>query len=265
MTWRVVNSLLVLRDQFNATFPGRSRASDGTIGDAAHQAESTSDHDPHTYAALGSTPVVCALDITHDPAHGVDTYAIADIMRRARDPRVGYIISNRRITGPNHGWQWDAYTGTSDPHTNHMHVSSVHTALADDTRPWDIQGDDMSSKSDAILAAWASGVKTASDGTFVAPVDWEVRREANETAVNARLAAIQATLAAQTQTIANLTSLLERAGNPDVAPLVEQIKTMTAQLGRLADVEAAQSAQIAALQAKLAAAAKAEADTLGAA
>lgn len=139
MVWRVVHSLEVLRGQFDAAYPGRSHASDGTIGDAAHQA-GKSDHNPATYAALGSTPVVCALDITHDPARGVDTYAIAEVMRQARDPRVGYIISHRRITGPNHGWKWDDYSG-DDPHDNHMHVSSVHTAAADDPRPWKISND----------------------------------------------------------------------------------------------------------------------------
>lgn len=157
--------------------------------------------------------------------------------------------------------------------TGHIHLSSItgvevldssfnpltSIVLSSSTTP----GDDMSTKSDAILAAWAAGVEKGADGTPVAPVTWEIRREQNETAVNARLAAIQTTLAAQTQTIANLTSLLQQAGSPDVAPLVTQIQAMTAQLAKLADTEATQSAQIAALQAKLAAAAKAEADTLG--
>jgi GH25 family lysozyme M1 (1,4-beta-N-acetylmuramidase) len=80
-----------------------------------------------------------------------------------------------------------------------------------------------------------------------------------------RLAAIQSTLAAQTQTIANLTALIQQAGSPDVAPLVQQIQALTAQVGQLASTETTQTAQIATLQAKLAAAVKAEADSLGAA
>lgn len=134
--WRVVRSLLTLRDQINALAPGRSKASDGTVGDAAHQA-GTSDHNPARYSALGSTPVVCALDVTQDPAHGADMGPIAEALRLSRDRRIGYVIFNRRITGPNHGWAWDRYSG-SDPHTNHMHVSTVHTAAADDTSPWRI-------------------------------------------------------------------------------------------------------------------------------
>ena len=35
-SWRAAKSLLKLRDQVNARFPGRKKDSDGTIGDAAH-------------------------------------------------------------------------------------------------------------------------------------------------------------------------------------------------------------------------------------
>lgn len=117
-------------------FPDRSKASDGTIGDAAHQAE-TSDHNPRVVPALGPTPVVLAADITHDPAHGVDTYAQAEQLRVSRDLRISYVISNRRITGPNHNWAWDPYSGT-DPHTNHMHVSVVANPAADLETDWSI-------------------------------------------------------------------------------------------------------------------------------
>jgi hypothetical protein len=45
MAWRVARSLEVLLGQFNAACPGRSKASDGSIGDAAH-ATRDSDHKP---------------------------------------------------------------------------------------------------------------------------------------------------------------------------------------------------------------------------
>lgn len=144
VSWRVANSLLKLRDEIDAAYPRRTKGADGTIGDAAHQAEgSDSDHNPWVKDSSG-VGVVRALDVTHDPAHGCDTYAIADRMRQARDKRLangGYIISNRRITGPNHAnadgtWRWDRYTG-SDPHTGHMHVSVSKTqALYDGTTVW---------------------------------------------------------------------------------------------------------------------------------
>jgi hypothetical protein len=139
MSWRVAKSLIKLRDQIDAAYPHRSKASDGTIGDAAHRAEGkASDHNPWVTDSAG-VGVVRALDITHDPAHGCDTYALADRLRTSKDHRLnggGYIISNRRITGPNHDWRWVAYSG-SDPHTNHMHVSvSLDQGLYDSAAAW---------------------------------------------------------------------------------------------------------------------------------
>lgn len=142
--WRVVRSLDRLNEQVRAAYPqavppATPVTSWGAIADSAHS--STSDHYPHHYLALGRVAVVCARDFPHAPALGLDGHALADRLRRSRDPRIGYIVSNRRITGPAHGWAWDTYDG-SDPHDTHIHVSSVHTAVADDTRDWQI-GDVM--------------------------------------------------------------------------------------------------------------------------
>jgi lysozyme family protein len=135
--WRVANSLEVLRDQVNAAYPGRRKENDGTIGDAAHQAR-TSDHNP--WVKDGAVGVVTALDITHDPAHGVDTYAIAETLRRNRDRRIKYVISNRRIFSSQlHAWEWHPYTGTN-PHDHHVHISVLpDKALYDDRRPWSLR------------------------------------------------------------------------------------------------------------------------------
>lgn len=132
MPWRVAESLAKLREQVNAAAPDRSKASDGTIGDAAHAA-SVSDHNPDTAG------VVHAFDLTHDPKHGVDIAAIAEALRLSRDPRIKYVIANRRIFAGANGpspWVWRDYTGT-DPHTNHVHIS-VNTARADDRNPWQL-------------------------------------------------------------------------------------------------------------------------------
>ena len=90
---RLAKSLVILIDQVDAQFPVRDRSSDGTLGDTNHQAR-PSDHNPD------GERVVRALDISHDPAHGVDTYRIAEILRVGRDPRIKYVISNRRIFRP---------------------------------------------------------------------------------------------------------------------------------------------------------------------
>ena len=130
--WRVAKSLLKLRDQINARFPDRNKASDGTIGDDAH-CPGTSDHCPKIVDdGIG---VVAAIDITHDPAHGLDAGVVANALRVSRDPRIKYIISNRRIASsyPAEGkppFEWRDYNG-SNPHRAHFHVS----VLAEKTGP----------------------------------------------------------------------------------------------------------------------------------
>lgn len=132
MSWRVAKSLDKLLAQINAKFPDRSKASDGSIGDASHSARE-SDHNPD------ANGVVCARDYTHDPAHGFDSYAFADQLRIARDPRVKYIISNRRIANPDvQNWAWRPYNG-ANPHDHHVHVSVKDVpSLYDSEANWNV-------------------------------------------------------------------------------------------------------------------------------
>ena len=107
MSWRVAKSLLTLRTQVDAMAPSRSKAADGTIGETAHSARK-SDHNPN------ANNVVTAMDITHDPAHGVDAGALAEMLRLSKDPRIKYVISNRRIfSSQQTPWQWREYTGAN--------------------------------------------------------------------------------------------------------------------------------------------------------
>lgn len=140
--WRVAKSLDRLKAQIEvyaprANPPATSTNAWGAIADDEHS--SSSDHYPHFYGALGATAVVCARDFPHAPALGLDGHVVTEALRMSRDPRVGYIICDRRITGPNHGWLWEHYSG-DDPHDTHFHVSTVHTGLADDTRVWTLPG-----------------------------------------------------------------------------------------------------------------------------
>lgn len=134
MAWRLANSLSTLRKQINAQFPARSRVSDGSIGDAQHASRS-SDHNP--WVRDGVTGVVTAIDITNDPVHGLSSQALAEALVESRDPRIKYIISNRRIISSiDKPWVWRAYNG-KNPHNHHVHIS-VHSAKVfyDDTQPW---------------------------------------------------------------------------------------------------------------------------------
>lgn len=122
---RIANSLATLRSQYNAKYPNRNKASDGWIGDAAHQA-TKSDHNPD------SRGIVAALDVTHDPARGLN--CAEEVEKIIRDSRVKYVIFNRRIWEPGIGWK--AYSGPS-PHTEHMHIS-VKASNYDDAREWNL-------------------------------------------------------------------------------------------------------------------------------
>jgi len=55
------------------------------------------------------------------------------------DPRISYIISNKRIANP--GQAWRNYTG-KNPHDHHVHISVKQVAkLYDDASEWDLAGD----------------------------------------------------------------------------------------------------------------------------
>jgi hypothetical protein len=122
--WRPAASLCKLRDQINAKFPNRKKDSDGTIGNAAH-CPGSSDHCPNIID--GDVGVVTGMDITHDPPHGLDSGAVAEKLRVSQDPRIKYIISNRRIANyrglaGKPPFAWRPYNG-ANPHDKHFHLS----------------------------------------------------------------------------------------------------------------------------------------------
>ena len=134
MNWRVAKSLIVLRNQINQYAPNRSKASDGTIGDSAHQSRS-SDHNP--WVIDNGIGVVTAIDITHDPQHGCDATKIVNILVESRDPRIKYIIWNQKIiSSTTQPWTWRSYTG-KNPHNKHFHLSVVSQKnLYDSEKGW---------------------------------------------------------------------------------------------------------------------------------
>ena len=136
MAWRVAKSLIRLREQINEMAPDRSKASDGTIGDAAHASRS-SDHNP--WVKDGNIGVVTAMDITNDIAHGCDAQALVDALVTSRDPRIKYIIWNRKIVNSRiQPWVWRNYTGVN-PHTKHFHLSVLpEKASYDATETWQL-------------------------------------------------------------------------------------------------------------------------------
>lgn len=131
---RIAKSLGRLREQVQQLFPDAPKSEFGWIGDQAHR-NRTSDHNPDS---LG---IVRALDIPHMPGIGLDTYELAahfrDLGNAGNEPRIRYIISNRRIWNPAISKAWRAYNG-ANAHDQHVHVSVVGGNSADDARDWDL-------------------------------------------------------------------------------------------------------------------------------
>jgi hypothetical protein len=137
MTWRLAAALTRLRQQVNRKWPNRMKDSDGSIGNEEHAARS-SDHNP--WIQDHGVGIVSAIDLTHDPHSGFDSYAFAEMLREMQDPRIKYIISNRRICSSEQSpWEWRPYHGTN-PHDHHVHISvKSDKVYYDDTREWKLR------------------------------------------------------------------------------------------------------------------------------
>ncbi|MEE4495923.1 SH3 domain-containing protein [Streptomyces sp. BE230] len=169
MPWRVATSLETLCKQLDTRFPGRSVAADGGIGDAAHQTRD-SDHNP--WYGPG---IVTARDFTHDPAHGLDIQQVADQLLDSRDPRIKYVIANRRIA-TNRDWQWAPYEG-ANPHEAHFHLSVVADPRCDEPQSWNVpllgetpDGGGGDATVDGDFVTWGTSVNVRAQPRLGAPV-----------------------------------------------------------------------------------------------
>jgi len=141
MSWRIAKSLEKLRMQLNALYPNRSKVSDGGIGNAEH-ASRESDHNPWVKDSKGQG-VVTARDFTFDdnPADGIgiDGQSLVDCLVANRDPRIKYIIWNRRIISSKQSpWVWRKYTG-KNAHKHHVHISVMpEEKLFDSEKAWNL-------------------------------------------------------------------------------------------------------------------------------
>lgn len=117
MSWRLSGNLDAIRTSIWNHFGGHVLI--GTIGDTSHQG-TISDHNPDNRG------IVCAIDIMYS----VGPNASACVRALVGRWDLAYVIHNRTIWSAAYGWKAREYKG-SDPHTNHVHASSLHTAAAD--------------------------------------------------------------------------------------------------------------------------------------
>ena len=123
LNWNLSPCLIELMHETDRLFPGRSRASDGSIGDPSHAAR-VSDHNPSLPRPPGW---VDAVDITDDDAAGCDVGRLVHHLVASRDRRVKYLIHKGTIWKAYDlngvpAWTPTPYTG-SNPHTHHVHCS----------------------------------------------------------------------------------------------------------------------------------------------
>ncbi len=136
---RTADSLLGLLGEIDRSAPDRLKNKDMADGGIEY-ANRPSDHKPCI-----CHQVVCALDITHDPAGGFHAHEFAEWLalrlKSGQEGRVKFIISAGRIcSGPKQAYRpgaWREYKGI-DQHKTHIHVSVGHPSnLFSYRAPWD--------------------------------------------------------------------------------------------------------------------------------
>lgn len=146
-TWVVTKGMNHLLDQINAVGPDRDKASDGSIGDPAHQNESASSHNPDSTGAAewkdgDSKNEVRARDVDNSGPWlpGVTAEKIVQhLVQLGRsgnlETRIRYIIYNRRIWSASNNWSTQTYSGAS-PHTEHIHFTGAFSQASDEDSPY---------------------------------------------------------------------------------------------------------------------------------
>lgn len=150
MAWRLAKSLIVLFNEYDRAYPGRDKASDGTLGNAAHRRGwESSDHNPWVKDGKG-TGVVRAGDFDagkgltpSESADGPGDDLLADLLRagKADHPALGtgsYIIYEGYFYSRANGWKQRRYNGPNKHHS-HVHVSVGRNQHSyDSTQAWGV-------------------------------------------------------------------------------------------------------------------------------
>jgi hypothetical protein len=162
---RRLPAILSLLNEMDTAFPDRDKASDGEVGDRAHQ-QSVSNHNPDESGNTGSWSDADHIDEVHardldvdlrKPGWSMDRVfaIILDRCRRGVEKRVTEIIYKGYIYTKKRGWTKRKYTGPN-PHDKHLHLSIAYGSGSGQsnpeniTSPWGIleavRGEEMSRK-----------------------------------------------------------------------------------------------------------------------
>lgn len=163
--WDLTDGLQNLRAQVNAALPGRDKTSDGTIGDAAHQA-GTSSHNPDDSPGnkgkpewngdLDANAEVRAWDMDTDlRAAPATAQQVVDHIRKLPkvDTVLRYMIYNHKIYRAANGWKAETYDGPS-PHTEHIHFTGQFTQAADNNTSFNYRLEEIPVSLTAADKAW---------------------------------------------------------------------------------------------------------------
>lgn len=175
--WVLIPCLKALFAEFDRIAPSRDTASDGSIGDAAHQNE-VSDHNPDE---TGRVPIhdadhineVHAIDVTNKLNESDLTMekVVQFILGRCRsgaEKRLRYIIYYDRIWDYRSNWIQKTYTGPSK-HREHAHFSaSYESALEASTASWHLE--DIPVALTAADKSWITSTIAAQVKAQVAPL-----------------------------------------------------------------------------------------------
>jgi hypothetical protein len=177
--WETTQSVKNFIRQFSARFPLRDKASDGTIGDLAHQLESASSHNPDRTGRAewrdgDSKNEVRAYDGDSDlrDVYGKTCEQLVQYLielgraayKAGKYFPIRYIIYRGRIWSTSSGWVTKRYTGAS-PHNEHFHLTFTFSQKADEDNSYDYR-----------LAAWGVPAKTEGELVNVADQDALIKR-----------------------------------------------------------------------------------------
>lgn len=138
---RLVAAGVKLRDQVNKRFPSRDKASDGWIGDQAHQARK-SDHNPDARGWVHALDIDADLVPWSPKLSKRAARALADqLVEYARSgapgsDRLKYVVFDGQIASGTYSTSFWTWRGSGYGHYHHIHVSFTDVRPLTGRRPF---------------------------------------------------------------------------------------------------------------------------------